>query len=567
MNFGVRAGTWSLLLISTWVPTLAHATTLYLSSSGSDDSSSDIFALTNVTTSLPEKRGEAGIILTDLAWHSPTHTLYGIDYFSALWKINATTGQGTRIDQTGYRLYALTFCGDTLYGWGDTNLVTLNPQTALATLIGNVGYVASGDLACANDGTLYGSAEGTTTDRLIRLSRSTGKGTLIGELPFSQVLAMAFDSDGTLYGLTGTLPPKLFSINVYSGALIESFGALELDLPLYGATLDPDDGTGCTLDEPPVGLYAPDEDGDAFGDESSPLALYACEEPLGFTLTSGDCNDAADHTYPGAQELCDDQDNDCDGTIDEGALGAVACYVDGDLDGFGIGNPYYACTCPAGYSPLSGDCDDRSPAISPSQEETCDGEDNNCNGTVDEDLETLLVYEDLDGDGYGNPDQALATCDLLLEGYSSNNLDCNDFFISDNPDGEEVADGRDNDCDGDIDEFVMATPSPTPEASPLPTPTSAPTPSPDVDTTTPGTSPPAPSPTPTGTPAPSLSPEPEDGASGCSCTTAARTPSATIPPSGNISGWMLMGVLWHFGLHRRGLRKRRSSEGGFQRLP
>lgn len=78
-----------------------------------------------------------------------------------------------------------------------------------------------------------------------------------------------------------------------------------------------------------------------------------------------DCNDALDTDFPGAEEICDGHDNNCDGQVDEG--------FDQDADGVS------SCATPA-------DCDDMSSTVAPGAEERCDALDNNCNGQVDEGL-------------------------------------------------------------------------------------------------------------------------------------------------------------------------------------
>jgi len=60
-------------------------------------------------------------------------------------------------------------------------------------------------------------------------------------------------------------------------------------------------------------------------------------------------------------------------------------------------------------------------------------------------------YQDADADGYGNPNVVLFTYELL-DGYAENRDDCNDSDPNINPDIPEIFDGKDNDCDGVVDE-------------------------------------------------------------------------------------------------------------------
>ena len=101
--------------------------------------------------------------------------------------------------------------------------------------------------------------------------------------------------------------------------------------------------------------------------------------------------------YPGAPELCDGLDNNCDGNVDEGVLNTY--YADTDSDGYGdAGSSTQSCTAPAGYVSDDTDCDDTNDHMYPGAPELCDGLDNNCDGNVDEGV-LNTYYADTDSDG------------------------------------------------------------------------------------------------------------------------------------------------------------------------
>jgi hypothetical protein len=163
--------------------------------------------------------------------------------------------------------------------------------------------------------------------------------------------------------------------------------------------------------------------------------------PGSCSTPNDDCNDADSTIYPGAAELCDGKDNDCDGEID------TACCQDSDGDGINVCNdcndndPQNTKTISDndndGFSGCN-DCDNSDPTIHPNAIEICDNKDNDCDGQIDEGGVCCI---DSDGDGYFKIDLS-----CLLGN------DCND---SDNrvfPGNPEICDGKDNNCNGNTDE-------------------------------------------------------------------------------------------------------------------
>lgn len=172
-----------------------------------------------------------------------------------------------------------------------------------------------------------------------------------------------------------------------------------------------------------------------------------------------DCNDNDASIHPGAAEVCNGVDDNCDGQADEGVQ--LTFYADNDNDGFGnAAVTTNACTPPPGYVPDPSDCDDANAATNPDAAEVCNGIDDNCNGTVDEGVQQTF-YADADNDGFGNFNSSVLACSPPPN-YVSNSSDCNDANGSVNPDAADVCNGTDDNCNGQVDEnSITATITPS----------------------------------------------------------------------------------------------------------
>ena len=262
-----------------------------------------------------------------------------------------------------------------------------------------------------------------------------------------------------------------------------------------------DDVDGCPLEPQltePV-EYPIDADGDGYGSDAVGL-VCAIAPPEGYSGNALDCDDGDPLSFPGANEVCDGADNDCDGDVDEDvqvpvyadqdgdgagdpATSILACeppqgfvanaddacpfepaltepvgfYVDADGDGFGAAQVLLCATSvPAGHSLKGGDCDDASATVHPGRDETCAtvGTDNDCDGDAYDVSVPDTFYSDTDGDGYGAGDPVQGC--PMPDGYSRVDGDCDDGDVSIWPGAPESCDdlGTDNDCDGDADELT-----------------------------------------------------------------------------------------------------------------
>ncbi|GMV44354.1 MAG: hypothetical protein AMXMBFR64_60700 [Myxococcales bacterium] len=219
-----------------------------------------------------------------------------------------------------------------------------------------------------------------------------------------------------------------------------------------------DDCNGLLDEESAIGcsLFLLDADGDGFGVAGDvrclcdPAAPYSASAP-------GDCNDKNPAVYPGGIEVCDGVDNDCNGLVDEsGASGCAQYFKDVDKDGFGVAGTALCLCGPKGQNTalLEGDCDDTNPAASPSGDEVCNTLDDDCDGVVDNEGATgCKVYlTDEDGDGFGVTGSLHCLCAASKPHTATKGGDCDDKDPDAWPGAAERCNGKDDDCDGEVDE-------------------------------------------------------------------------------------------------------------------
>ncbi len=131
-------------------------------------------------------------------------------------------------------------------------------------------------------------------------------------------------------------------------------------------------------------------------------------------------------------------------------------YADTDGDTYGDANAdSLACTAPVGYVTDNTDCIDASADQNPGETEACNSFDDDCDGQIDEGVETIF-YADADGDTFGDLATTSSACTVPV-GYVSNSTDCNDGLATVYPGATETCNTIDDDCDGTTDEGVQTT--------------------------------------------------------------------------------------------------------------
>ena len=204
--------------------------------------------------------------------------------------------------------------------------------------------------------------------------------------------------------------------NDCKGGIDEGFGDLDEDGQADCIDVDDDsDGVVDVADNCPVDANADQGDFDKDG-QGNACDVNDDGDPSPDAL---DCAPFDNTVYPGADEVCDAKDNDCNGPVDEG-LGTTTCGLGPCLQT--IDN------CVAGIVQLCDPLKGQAP-------EVCDALDNDCDGDVDEALGTTSC-------GLGECSHTIANC---VGGEAQ---------VCDPQAGQavETCDNKDNDCDGDTDE-------------------------------------------------------------------------------------------------------------------
>jgi hypothetical protein len=173
--------------------------------------------------------------------------------------------------------------------------------------------------------------------------------------------------------------------------------------------------------------YCADDDGDGFGDPND--TFNACAPLPNYVLDCGDCDDAEVDINPTEPEVCDGDDQNCDGVADDGLI-FTQYYADTDLDGFGdVGEVAVDCQPVPGYILDSTDCDDSNAETYP--------------GTAPNESDPSACYKDDDEDDFGDSYDPTTPDGVTL------GTDCHDGDATINPDAPDILyDSVDQDCDG-----------------------------------------------------------------------------------------------------------------------
>lgn len=170
--------------------------------------------------------------------------------------------------------------------------------------LGQTGGEASGDTGSGGSSSAQTGSGGPTSDP---------SGDPSGD-PTNEPTSMGPAGEASATGSTGPIDPDTTATTVDPSATTVE--------PMTSTTVEP--GTGTSGDDSSSGGgttgcaekdFFKDGDGDGYGDDK--MKKSGCEPPDGYVDNSDDCDDKKAGKHPGADEVCGDGDNDCDGVTDE----------------------------------------------------------------------------------------------------------------------------------------------------------------------------------------------------------------------------------------------------------
>ena len=350
--------------------------------------------------------------------------------------VSQEDGGGLAVDTIdGFYMYNNTFVGNSSVNGGGVWLANSS-----AVLLNNLITHSTGSGAYADSATVsasdmsYGGWHQNSSNVSGSLSMTIGTDGHVSGDPLYQTYSQNGDCSDDLFILDSSSPyvdmgDPNSGMNDPDGTRsdIGAFGGpdlLDSDGDGYSALIDCDDSDanthpGAAFNESATACME-DADGDGYGSSS----------PGSAQVDAGmDCDDTNILISPIATEFCDGVDNDCNGLVDDSAIGGTNYYADADGDGYGENTATQLCSAQAGYVSDTGDCNDLDPYVYP--------------GAAENDSATACM-QDHDQDGWGD---SAPTNSAITAGQ-----DCDDTASTINPDATETpADGFDANCDGNED--------------------------------------------------------------------------------------------------------------------